>query len=59
MISLPSWFPWYFLIVGAVIFALNVFGRKGRFRTVGAFFGILGIAIAILLWLDRVHFRLR
>jgi hypothetical protein len=59
MITLPYWFPWYFLVVGVVIFALNVFARKGRFRVVGAFFGILGIAIAILLWLYHVHFHLR
>lgn len=59
MIILPSWFPWYFLIVGLVLLAVNLFGRRTRFKAVYLIFGILGVVIAILLWLDHANFKLR
>jgi uncharacterized membrane protein HdeD (DUF308 family) len=59
MITLPNWFPWYFLIVGVVLLLVNLFVRRSRFKALYLIFGILGIAIAILLWLDHANFTLR
>jgi|GEM_PF-5344467 len=59
MIILPNWFPWYFLIVGVVILVVNLLGPRRRLKVVGIVFGILGVAIAFLLWLDHANIKLK